>query len=89
MVISSHVFICRPPKILGWRGRICGIALHPIATGLVSLPTIYWPFQGSPQGRKKNVALGPLFVAAREDRDSGKAEQACIHHKQNSRMGKL
>lgn len=61
MVISSHVFICRPPKILGWRGRICGIALHPIATGLVSLPTIYWPFQGSPQGRKKTLPLDPCL----------------------------
>lgn len=56
--------------------------------GFFSVPTIYWPFQGSPQA-EKNIALGPLFVAAREDRGSGKAENAYIHHKQNSRMGKV
>lgn len=52
----------------------------------------YLPFTGlfkAVHRQKKKIALGPLFVPAREDRGSGKAENAYIHHKQNSRMGKV
>lgn len=88
LVISRHVFICRCPKILGWRGRVHGAALHPVATGLVFLTYHLLAFSRQAIGRK-NITLGPLFVAAREGRDSGKAEKAWIHHKQNSRMSKI
>lgn len=84
MAICRHVFICRPPKILGWRSRVHGTAYILLPLGLFSLPPIYWPFQGTPQAGKH--CPWTLVVAPREDRDSGKAEKAYIHHKQNSGM---
>lgn len=77
MAISRHAFICRRPKILGWRCRVHGTALHPIATGFVFLTCHLLAFSRQPQAEKP-LPLAPCLW------QQGKAEPAAKQRKHTS-----